>query len=211
MFILEKFLRLPVLGIVRGEDNFPMEDAFNVAVEAGLKHIEIALNTPNAFEHLEKMHAKFSKFLCIGVGTVLSVDDCKKVIDTGAQYIVTPSYMPELIDYCREKNTGIFAGALTPTEVFNAWERGADMIKVFPSFSCGGPEYFKALNGPFNQIKFLAVGGIRLNNIKDYFKAGASGVAFGSSIFKKEYIRQKDFNLIKDGIVSFVEEVMKFV
>ncbi len=115
-------------------------------------------------------------------------------------------WIEDVIEYCKDNKIPVFPGALTPQEIYNAWKAGATMVKVFPS-KFFGPEYFKEIKGPFENIQLLACGGITAENMNTFFSNGASAVAFGASVFKKEWLEKKDFTSIKECIEKFVNQI----
>jgi 2-dehydro-3-deoxyphosphogluconate aldolase/(4S)-4-hydroxy-2-oxoglutarate aldolase len=109
-----------------------------------------------------------------------------------------------VIEYCTQRKVPVFPGALVPQDIYEAWQAGASMVKVFPA-GCFGPDYFKEIKGPFPRIELLACGGVTPENMKDYFRNGASAVAVGSSVFRKEWLAAKKFNLIRNKIQTFLK------
>jgi len=200
---LNEFKAQPIMGILRDIDEVLIEPLIDAIVASGLKTIEIAMNTPNAANLISKCVDIAKDKLIIGAGTVLTVDNLKSALDSGASFIVSPTLINEVLDYCVKASIPAFPGALTPQEIYNAYKRGASMVKVFPA-NRFGPDYFKEIRGPFKDIPLLACGGIRPNNIKSYFDAGASAVAFGGSIFNKEMIKNNDFKSIKQAIKDLI-------
>ena len=204
---LDKFEKKPVLGIIRGIDSDSIKALSRTIVNSGLEAVEVTMNTPGAPEMIAKIKSICGKRLFVGAGTVLSLDQAHTAIKAGAEFIVMPVLIDEIAIICRERNVPFFPGAFTPQEVFYAWESGASMVKIFPA-GLGGPKHIKSLKGPFDKIKMMAVGGISIENIEDYFKSGADAVAFGASIFDRELIEQKEFDTIERLIRCFVEKVM---
>ncbi len=203
---IREFNDLPIMGIIRGielGDVLPLTEAI---IAAGLKTVEITMNTREADVLIKKMVEVAGGRLTIGAGTVLSVDDLKKAVDSGATFCVSPTLIDDLVDYCVKKSIPVFPGAFTPQEVYNAHLRGATMVKVFPARFLG-PSYFKELKGPFDKIELLACGGITPETIGDYLSCGASAVAFGGSIFRNEWIRSRDFSSIRESIKGLVSVV----
>lgn len=198
-----KFKELPIMGILRGISPGDLEPVIQTAESSGLKTLEITMNTPAAPDLIKKA-TQLSKKLTIGAGTVLNIEDLKSALKAGATFIVMPVAVPGVVKYCVKNKIPVFPGALTPQEVFNAWEMGATMVKVFPA-KFFGPEYFKELKGPFNNIELLACAGVTPENLKSYFSCGASAVTFGASVFKQEWIRSKDFSSIGKSIKAFLE------
>jgi 2-dehydro-3-deoxyphosphogluconate aldolase/(4S)-4-hydroxy-2-oxoglutarate aldolase len=203
---VKDFEKLPLMGILRGVDEADIDGLLESVIEAGLKTIEVTMNTPSAATLISKIRKSFGNRIEVGAGTVLSKDDLESAVGSGASFIVMPSFDKEIMDLCVKKGIPAFPGALTPKEVHDAWKSGAAMVKVFPS-GVFGPSYMKALKGPFNDVKLMAVGGIRLQTIGEYFSSGADAVAFGGGVFKKEWLREKDFKSIGDLVRKYVEAV----
>jgi len=200
---ISQFKKVPLLGILRGVEIDILEPLTESIASSGLKIIEITMNTPAAAEAIRKISKQAGSRLIVGSGTVLTVPDLKLAIDSGARFIVSPVYVPEVVEYCVKNKIPVFPGALTPSEVQRAWDIGATMVKVFPA-KFFGPEYFYELKGPFNDIKLLACAGVTPENIKDYFAAGASAVSFGASVFKNEWLMAKDFKSINHAVKKFI-------
>ncbi len=205
-----KFKDLPLMGIIRGIKPGNMAPLVESLVRAGLGYVEITMNTPGAIEIIEETRGASQGRLDVGAGTVLSKKDLDAALSAGADYIVSPVMVQEIVHICVEKGVPVFPGALTPQEVFDAWEAGATMVKVFPA-SMMGPAYFKELKGPFGDIKLMAVGGIKPDNIEGYFSSGADAVAFGSSVFRKEWLDKRDYAPIEALVKQYVEAVRSAV
>ena len=191
----EKFRQRPLLGILRGIASAELDPLFEAIVTSGLQAVEITMNTRGAAGLIRSAAKSYGKSLMIGAGTVLSMKDLKIALKAGATFIVSPVVVPSVVRHCVQHKIPIFPGALVPSDIYKAWQQGATMVKVFPS-SCFGPDYFKELKGPFPQIELLACGGVTPENMKAYFKNGASAIAVGSSIFRKEWIAARKFHLI---------------
>ncbi|MFC1594367.1 bifunctional 4-hydroxy-2-oxoglutarate aldolase/2-dehydro-3-deoxy-phosphogluconate aldolase [Candidatus Omnitrophota bacterium] len=198
------FMQLPLMGILRGISSDAVAPLTEAVISSGLKHIEITMNTAGAPELIQQMVTVAAGRLTVGAGTVLSVDDVKRALDAGATFIVSPTLIPEVIDYCTTHAIAVFPGAFTPQEIFAAWKAGATMVKVFP-VKFFGPAYFKEIKGPFNNIKLLACGGVSAETIGQYFASGASAVAFGASVFKKELLDANNVAPIKKDITALIE------
>lgn len=205
---VKEFKKLPVLGILRGIKAGDIEPITETAVASGLKTIEIAMNTPDV-EKLIKLMVKIADGrLTVGAGTVLTKELYKRAVDNGATFIVMPTFVKEIVEECVKRTVPVFPGAFTPQEIYNAWSGGATMVKVFPA-KFFGPDYIKEVRGPFGEIEILACGGVSAGNIKSFFAAGASAVAFGESVFKKEWIAEKKFDLIGAEIKGLIKEFQR--
>ena len=210
MMKIEEFKNLPLMGIVRGIDLRDIEPLLESVIKAGLKTIEITMNTSGAEEIIKKAKSVSNGRITVGAGTVITTDDLDKALAAGAEFIVSPVLNKDIMDVCIDNNVPVFPGAFSPQEVCNAWELGATMVKVFPS-SVFGPSYIKELKGPFDDVKIIAVGGVRLENINDFFASGADAIAFGGSVLKKEWIDKKDFKSIENLISKYVNAVKALV
>ncbi len=112
--------------------------------------------------------------------------------------------VPPVIEYCAKHKIPAFPGALVPQHIYEAWQAGATMVKVFPA-GCFGPDYFKKIKGPFPQIELLACGGVTPENLPDYFRNGASAVAVGSHIFRKDWLAAKKFPQVRNKIRAYLK------
>ncbi|MFH0827945.1 MAG: bifunctional 4-hydroxy-2-oxoglutarate aldolase/2-dehydro-3-deoxy-phosphogluconate aldolase [Candidatus Omnitrophota bacterium] len=200
---ITEFKKLPILGILRGIESGDIEPLFEIIESAGLKTIEITMNTPSAPELIRKAVARAKGWITIGAGTVLDMRSLKLALDAGATFIVMPALIEDVTEYCVKNRIPVFPGAFSPQEIYRAWKAGAAMVKVFPSGFLG-PEYFKEIKGPFNDIELLACGGVRAENMKSYFANGASAVSFGASVFRKEWLDGKDFSRIGQAIQEYI-------
>lgn len=198
------FRQLPLMGIVRGASPQAIEPLTEAVVASGLRTIEITMNTQGAPDLIRRMVTAASGRLTIGAGTVLSLRELHQALDAGATFIVMPTLVPEVMEYCRTHEIPVFPGALSPQEIYNAWHAGATMVKVFPA-GAFGPGYFREIKGPFEQIELVAVGGVTPETIGDYFAAGASAVAFGASIFSGERLARGEFGPVKQDIRDLIE------
>lgn len=197
-----KFRKKPVLGILRGIGPDCIEPLTDTAISAGLEALEITMNTKGAASLIGKMVRRAKGRIMVGAGTVLDVKSLKSALDAGATFIVMPVLVGEVMKYCVKNNIPAFPGALTPKEIKESWDAGATMVKVFPS-NFFGPEYFKEIKGPFDDIELLACGGVTPQNMKQYFDYGASAISFGAGVFKKEWLEKRDFKSIGEEIRKY--------
>ena len=198
-----RFKKLPIMGILRGVELDSIEPLLETVESSGLKTVEITMNTAGSAGLIKKSVGFTKGKLMIGAGTVLDAESLKSALDAGASFVVTPVLVDEVMKHCKKNKIPVFPGALTPLEIYNAWQSGATMVKVFPA-KAFGPVYFKEINGPFNNIELLACGGVTAENMNEYFSNGASAVTFGASVFRKEWLRMKDFKSIGESVKKFV-------
>lgn len=202
-----QFKKQPIMGIVRGVALEQIEPLLEAVIASGLETLEITMNTQDAAQLIRRARQFSQKRLLLGAGTVLNMDDLKQALDSGATFIVMPVLIKDVLVYCVKNKIPAFPGALTPQEIYQAWQEGATMVKVFPA-KCFGPEYFREIKGPFNEIELLACAGVTPQNMRDYFACGASAVAFGASVFKKEWLQNKDYPSITSAIKAYLQQLL---
>lgn len=170
-----------LVAIVRGTDGGAAAKAALAAMEEGFRYVEIALTTPDALAAIRTVRAAAPAGCFVGAGTVLTAADVEDVAGAGGQFMVTPSLASSIQEAARLR-IPVLAGALTPSEAYEAMNRGATAVKLFPA-SIGGPGYLKALRDPFPGIPFIAVGGVGLDEAAGYWDAGAIAVGLGGPLF----------------------------
>ncbi|AEI51330.1 bifunctional 4-hydroxy-2-oxoglutarate aldolase/2-dehydro-3-deoxy-phosphogluconate aldolase [Runella slithyformis] len=205
-FSWELFQKAPIVGIVRGLSLEEVKHILPMYREAGLTTIEITMNTPGAEKIIQYAVENEQEGLNIGAGTVCTKGDLKKALEAGAQFIVTPILDKKVVKACVKKEIPIFPGAFTPSEIFKAWKLGASMVKVFPATQMG-PSYIKELKAPLNQLKLLPTGGVSLENMLEFFNAGADGVGMGGQLLDKKLIQEKEWELLKAHFSQFTQKL----
>jgi 2-dehydro-3-deoxyphosphogluconate aldolase/(4S)-4-hydroxy-2-oxoglutarate aldolase len=163
--------------------------AVEALIEGAIGVAEITMTVPGAIRVMEQVVEKFGDTVLLGAGTILDAETCRAAILAGAEFIVTPALDVRVIEVARRYSKACFPGALTPTEVLGAWQAGADMVKIFPCGPAGGPNYIKALKGPFPHIEMLPTGGVNLETAPEFIKAGASAVAVGGELVNLRLVR----------------------
>ena len=198
-----------VIVIVRGVDKQQILNIAKAVLAGGVRLMEVTCNTKGAAEMIELLSKEMSSEMVIGAGTVINKDLCKMVLDAGAKYIVAPDTNPEVIKHCVKKDIAVLPGAATATEVLTAVRYGAKMVKIFPAAQLG-PDYIKMLRGPIDNVGFVAVGGIRLNNIDDFFQAGCIGIGIGGSVINKELVEKGHWDQAAEIIKKYKEAVCRY-
>lgn len=147
----------------------------------GVLSIELTLSTPGVWDELPRLLERFGDTLEIGVGTVTTADDAETALDLGAAYIVTPVTDPDIITTCIRRDVAVFPGGLTPTELHTGWKLGATAVKVFPA-STVGAGYVSQLRGPFPDIQVIPSGGVDIDDVPAWIRAGALAVSLGGPL-----------------------------
>jgi len=195
---------IPIIRAPSADAVVPIAEAL---LQAGLPVVEITLTVPNAIEAIRAVAKRFAGKLFLGAGTVTDAGMCQRAVDAGAEFIVTPSLVPEVIEAAHRAEVAVLPGALTPTEVFEAHRLGGDMVKIFPVHSVGGAAYLRALRGPFPNIPLVPTGGVTLENMTEMFKAGAAAVGVGTELISKDALDRHDYAAIAARAKQFVAAV----
>ncbi|MAC52183.1 MAG: 2-dehydro-3-deoxyphosphogluconate aldolase [Gimesia sp.] len=200
---LTQVLDRGAVAIIRASSGELLVDVSKAIYAGGLDVIEVTFTVPGVLDILAQTKRELGDKILLGAGTVLDTESARAAILAGAEFIVTPTVNTDVIDLCNRYDKLIMTGAFTPTEVLTAWEAGADIIKAFPAF-VGGPAYLKALHGPLPQIPLMPTGGVDLETLPAYLKAGACAVGLGSSLVTSQMVEAGDL----DGIQKLTAEYM---
>ena len=195
---------IPIIRASSADAVMPVAEAL---LQAGLPVVEITLTVPNAIDAIGAVAKRFAGKLLVGAGTVTDAESARRAAEAGAEFIVTPCLVREVIEAARRADVAVLPGALTPTEVFEAFRAGGDMVKVFPAQSVGGAAYLRALRGPFPDIPLVPTGGVTLENVAELFKAGAAAVGVGTELISKDALDRRDYAAIGALAEQFVAAV----
>ena len=185
-----------IIPVIRAASADAAVAVVEALVQAGLTVAEITMTVPNAIDAIASVEKRFGGEVLVGAGTVTDAETVRRAVDAGAEFIVSPCLVPEVIDAARRAEVAVLPGALTPTEVFEAFRLGGDMVKVFPAQSVGGAAYLRALRGPFPDIPLVPTGGVTLDNVREMFDAGAAAVGVGSELVSKDALARRDYAAI---------------
>ena len=204
--IIEQLTAAPIVPILRKVPYEKSAAIVNALVEGGVTSVEVTMESDRAEEIIaETVHAYGNRVL-VGAGTVLNIADCRRAIEAGAQFIVTPALDEEVVNYAVEQGVPIIPGVFTPSEMMRAIKLGAEAIKLFPA-SVVGPAFIKDVKGPLSHIPIMTTGGITLETAADYIGAGAAAVGTGSALLKKELIASSDWEGLKRETEKWLEAV----
>jgi 2-dehydro-3-deoxyphosphogluconate aldolase/(4S)-4-hydroxy-2-oxoglutarate aldolase len=203
--VLAKISAEKVIALIRADSPDGLLDCAQALAAGGLTSIELTMTTPGAIPMLAKASVALPDFL-FGLGTVLDAETARAGIAAGARFIVTPAFRPEVIRQCRESGVPVFSGALTPTEIVNTWDAGADAVKIFPA-EFFGPAYIKSVKAPLPHIPLLPTGGVNADNVGEFLKAGAWATAAGSSLVDAKSLKEKNWPAITARAKAFAAAV----
>ncbi|WP_145051721.1 bifunctional 4-hydroxy-2-oxoglutarate aldolase/2-dehydro-3-deoxy-phosphogluconate aldolase [Paenibacillus xylanexedens] len=204
MNLTETLLESRLVAIVRGISREAAVTAGQGMTEGGIRLMEVTLNTAGAHDIIADWRERHEGQAYVGAGTVLNVQMAREAVAAGAQFLVSPNVDLSVIEYAVEQGVEIWPGAMTPTEIVAAYEAGAKVVKLFPMASLGIP-YLREIKAPLNHIPLLATGGANLDNIAEYYAAGAAAVGLGSALLPKEALASGNHEQIGACTRAFVD------
>jgi 2-dehydro-3-deoxyphosphogluconate aldolase / (4S)-4-hydroxy-2-oxoglutarate aldolase len=204
--VLERVQQLGLLAVIRGPSVELTLQMVAALVAGGVKGIEITYSTPNAEEVVRQLDAAFGDQILLGMGTLTRPEQAASAKAAGAQFLVSPICEAGLVTAMASSGLAVMAGAMTATEVFQAYSLGSDVVKIFPG-SLAGPSYVKALKGPFPYIPMMPTGGVNAANAAEWFAAGVVAVGAGSELCPPDLARQGKFDEITKRAADFVNVI----
>jgi len=205
--IIEAIKENKIIAIVRGVEASTAIKIAETLYSGGIKLIEVTFNTPGAADMIAIIKKAMGGKMYVGSGTVLDSETAKTAIDSGAEFILSPSLDEGMISTCNRYGKVAIPGIATPTEAVKAMQLGADLIKLFPAAELGH-HYLKSIKGPLDHIEIIAVGGINLDNAKIFIDAGAVALGIGSSLVDKKLVAVADFQTIEKRAKLFVQSIL---
>lgn len=177
--IIERVGLIPVLRAKSIAQGRAVVDAM---IAGGITVVEVTMTVPGAIDLLKELKKEYGAKLLLGSGTVTTADQAQATIDAGAEFVVSPSFHPEVIRVTKANQKISCPGALTPTEAITAWNAGADYVKIFPCSAMGGASYLKSLLAPFPHLKIIPTGGVTLQTAESFINAGARALGVGADL-----------------------------
>ena len=206
--VLSKLKATGVVAVIRTEQPGDLIDVARALAKGGVLFMEITMTVPNAIQAIKEVVSVLKDEIVIGAGTVLDAQTAHSAILAGAAYIVSPALRPAVIETCRQRDVACMPGAMTPTEVLQAWELGADVVKIFPA-GVGGPRFFKDLKGPFPHIELMPTGSVNKETAPQFIQAGAFAIGIGGELASNAMIVSRQFDQITQNACDYIEIVKK--
>jgi 2-dehydro-3-deoxyphosphogluconate aldolase/(4S)-4-hydroxy-2-oxoglutarate aldolase len=204
---LDPLLQSGVIAVVRLSEAVRLGPAARALAAGGVGAVEVTLTTPGAIDAIADLASDKGLAGCvIGAGTVLDESAARYVIDAGARFVVSPALNPAVIRACRDREVPCMPGALTPTELLEAWRAGAPVVKLFPA-SAVGPGYIRDVLAPLPFLRLVPSGGVSLENAGDWIRAGAAAVSVGSALASAALLTDESTAELTARARSFVERV----
>jgi 2-dehydro-3-deoxyphosphogluconate aldolase/(4S)-4-hydroxy-2-oxoglutarate aldolase len=211
--VLDKFAQIRACAVLRTATSEACPKAMAAAIDGGFKIVEFTLTTPDCLQHLADFRTKYDGDVMVGCGTILTPEDAANAVDAGSEFIITPVMLPDVIEWCAERNIVCVPGCQTPTEMVNAYRHGAPLQKLFPGVA-GGPGWVKAVSSALPFLSINPTSGVDLDNAGDYLRMGAASVGLVAPLFDPAAIAKGDFEQIAKNaakVMANVREVGPYV
>jgi 2-dehydro-3-deoxyphosphogluconate aldolase / (4S)-4-hydroxy-2-oxoglutarate aldolase len=195
-----------VVAVIRMKDPAKVQAVVDAIAAGGVTTIEVTMTVPGAVELIRALAPRMPAGFILGAGTVIDPDTAAKVIDAGAQFIVSPIFRRSVITACHERGVAVTPGCFTPTEILEAWDAGADIVKVFPATALG-PGYIKDVRAPLPQVKLMPTGGVTVENAGEWIAAGAVAVGVGSALLDTKAIDAGNYDVLRAKAERIVANV----
>ncbi|WP_413376284.1 bifunctional 4-hydroxy-2-oxoglutarate aldolase/2-dehydro-3-deoxy-phosphogluconate aldolase [Alkalihalobacillus sp. 1P02AB] len=208
MTVLENLLDSGVCAVMRKLPVADVEAIATALVDGGVKGLEVTLDSEDALFIIKQLSEKFGDTAIVGAGTVLNAEQAEAAIEAGAKFIFAPILDKETIEVAKSHGVIAIPGVFTPTEAHHAMKWGADVVKVFPA-ECVGPSFIKSVSGPLSHVKMMPTGGVNLDTIDSFIKAGAVAVGAGGSLLNADLIAAKDWQGLRQLASEFVGKVQE--
>lgn len=191
-----------LVAIVRGTDPDTAIDVVQALADGGVSMVEITADTPGVMGMIDDVSSTFGDEISLGAGTVLDSETARAALLSGAEFLVTPTVNTDVIETANAYGALVTPGVVTPTEALTAYEAGAQAVKVFPAGDLG-PGHVSSMNGPLGHVPLMPTGGVELDNVADFFAAGATAVGVGSSLVDSDAIAAGDFDALTEKAAEF--------
>ena len=205
--IIEQIGIMPVLRARSAKEGRALVEAL---VAGGITVMEVTMTVPGAVDLLRELKKEYGERLLLGSGTVTDAAQAAATIDAGAEFVVSPSFHPDVVAKTKELGKVSIPGSLTPTEVITAWRAGADYVKIFPCSAVGGAPYLKALLAPFPELRLIPTGGVTLQTAADFLKAGARALGVGTDLVNTAAIAEGKPETVTATARAYLDIVAKF-
>lgn len=194
------------MAVIRMKDPAKLRAVVDAIAEGGVRALEITMTVPGAIELIRQIAPTLPSGFVFGAGTVLDAATVARVVDAGAQFIVSPVFRRSVIEACHTHDVAALPGCFTPTEILDAWDAGAHIVKVFPATTLG-PSYLKDVRAPLPQVKLMPTGGVTVENAGDWIRAGAVAVGVGTSLLDTAAITAGEFHVLRGKAERIVANV----
>jgi len=193
--IAQQIEQIGVVAVIRLRDPGKLRAVVDALADGGVRVLEVTMTVPGAIDLIRQLATSLPQGFLLGAGTVTHADTARAVIDASATFVVGPVFRRDVIAMCHERDVPALPGCFSPTEILDAHEGGADIVKVFPATMLG-PQFIRDVRAPMPQLKLMPTGGVTLDNAGDWIRAGAVAVGVGSALVDAAAIASGQFGVI---------------
>lgn len=204
--LVEDIERAGIVAVIRMKEAGKVRAVVDALAEGGIRALEVTMTVPGAVDLIRQLAPTLPPGFVFGAGTVLDAPTVARVVDAGAQFIVSPVFRRDVIEASHARGAAVMPGCFTPTEILDAWDAGADIVKVFPATTVG-PGYLRDVRAPLPHVKLMPTGGVTVENAGDWIRAGAVAVGVGSSLLDTRAIAAGDFGVLRANAERMVANV----
>ena len=204
--VLQTFATIRACAVLRTPTSAACPKAMQACIDGGFEIVEFTLTTPDCLHHLADFRSRYDKKVMIGCGTIMNVADAEAAVDAGAEFIITPVMLPDVIEWCAARNIVIAPGCQTPTEMVTAYRHGAPLQKLFPGVT-GGPMWVKAVSAALPMLSINPTSGVDLDNAAEYLANGAASVGLVAPLFDPVAIANGDWDQIAKNAAKVMTNV----
>ena len=204
--IVSRIEDLGVVAVIRLQDSSRLRGVVDALAAGGVRALEVTMTVPKAIELIAALAPTLPRGFLIGAGTVLDAGTATRAANAGAQFIVSPVFRKEVITAAHVRDVPGIPGCMTPTEILEATDAGADIVKVFPATALG-PGFLKDIRAPLPQVRLMPTGGVTIDNAGDWIRAGAVAVGVGSALLDGAAIADGRYKVIEENARRIVANV----
>jgi 2-dehydro-3-deoxyphosphogluconate aldolase / (4S)-4-hydroxy-2-oxoglutarate aldolase len=205
---IQRLFQSGLVAVVRKPSREKIEHIAEALVNGGVGALEITVDTEGAFEMIHQLKQTYKGKVLVGAGTVLDAKMAMRAIEVDSDFIFSPIFDLETIQLTNRYGKISIPGVLTPTEMVQAYQAGADILKVFPADALG-KDYIRNLQGPLGHIPMMPTGGVSIDNVEHFIRSGAVAVGVGGTLLDKRAIEENQFNVLTENAKQFVEAIKR--
>lgn len=205
---MNKLMESGLVAVIRRPKKEQVHFIAEALINGGVGALEITIDTPGAFDMIEELKASYSERILVGAGTVLDAETAKKAIDAGADFIFSPTFDKATIEMTNRYGKISIPGVMTPTEMVQAYQAGADILKVFPADALG-IDYIKNVQGPLAHIPMMPTGGVSIENVGAFIMNGAVAVGVGGTLVDRQAIEDENYEKLTRKAKEFSQAIQR--
>lgn len=205
---MNRLIESGLVAVIRKPNKNQINQIAEALINGGVGALEITADTPGVFKMIEDLKNAFGDRVLVGAGTVLDSETAKRAIEAGSDFIFSPNFDKATVELTNRYGKISIPGVMTPTEIVQAYQAGADILKVFPASGLA-PNFIKDLQGPLGHIPMMPTGGVSLDNVEHFIRSGAVAVGVGGTLLDKQAIREEKYDQLTENAKAFCKRIEK--